>query len=91
MVDPHPSTVTVSIGPVDLEPVTRRSTASREAHGGRGRRYGRAAFLTLTYENVWIELPGVPGIARDVRAPGMLGPGDEILGRAHPQPSTTSS
>jgi hypothetical protein len=30
------------------------------AHGGRGWWYDAAAFLTLTYENVWIELSGLP-------------------------------
>ncbi len=30
------------------------------AHGGRGWWYDAAAFLALTYENVWIELSGLP-------------------------------
>ncbi|MGH3993152.1 MAG: amidohydrolase family protein, partial [Pseudonocardiaceae bacterium] len=30
------------------------------AHGGRGWWYDATAFLALTYENVWIELSGLP-------------------------------
>ena len=30
------------------------------AHGGRGWWYDAAAFLALSYDNVWIELSGLP-------------------------------
>ena len=60
------------------------------AHGGRGWSFDTAAFLALSYDNVWIDIAGLPPrqAARLLRAPqpppaGQAGSSSAATGRAY--------
>jgi predicted TIM-barrel fold metal-dependent hydrolase len=57
-----PGSVNENADPQILLPVIRDFPGLKVvlAHGGRGRWYDTAAAMALTYENVWIELSGLP-------------------------------